>query len=111
MPEARNSSCLTYLNRESECSGGTSFFRFRESGSLVADRAYHERTQSDSKIVETGRDYWPENPEQYWDLAGNVEMSPGRLVIFPSEFFHAAWHPQDSFDSFPRLTMAFWLVQ
>ncbi len=22
-----------------------------------------------------------------------------------------AWHPQDSFESFPRMTMAFWLIQ
>ena len=107
----RNFTCLTYLNRKSECSGGTSFFRFRESGSLVADRAYHERTVSDDRIVETGRDYWADGHERYWDLAGGVEMAPGRLVVFPSEFFHAAWHPEDSFDEFPRVTLAFWLVQ
>ena len=42
---------------------------------------------------------------------GSVEMAPGRLLIFPSEFFHAAWHPMDSFLEFPRLTLAFWLVE
>jgi hypothetical protein len=41
---------------------------------------------------------------------GAVDMVPGRLLIFPSEFFHAAYHPQDSFYEFPRLTLAFWLV-
>lgn len=107
----RTFTCLIYLNRALESSGGTSFFRFRDSGSLVVDRAYHETTQRDPRIVETGKDYWPVEPDLFWDRAGDVEMAPGRLLIFPSEFFHAAWHPEDSFQSFPRLTLAFWMIQ
>ena len=91
--------------------GWNALFPAEESGSLVADRAYHELSQKDNRIVETGRDYWPEGHEQYWETVGSVDMSPGRLLVFPSEFFHAAWHPEDSFDEFPRLTLAFWLVQ
>jgi hypothetical protein len=105
----RSFTCLIYLNLESECSGGTSFFRFRGSGSLVLDRAFDETARADPGIVETGRDYWPGNPDKYWERVGNVDMVPGRLMIFPSEFFHAAWHPTDSFELFPRLTLAFWL--
>lgn len=107
----RTFTCLVYLNRASECSGGTSFFRFRDSGSLVVDQSYHLTTQRDPRIVETGKDYWPIEPDLFWDCVGNAEMVPGRLLIFPSEFFHAAWHPEDSFQSFPRLTLAFWLIQ
>jgi hypothetical protein len=107
----RTFTCLIYLNRASESSGGTRFFRFRESGSLVVDRAFDETTQRDPRIVETGKDYWPVEPDLFWDPAGDIEMAPGRMLIFPSEFFHAAWHPQDSFQSFPRLTLAFWLIQ
>ena len=107
----RTFTCLIYLNRESECSGGTSFFQFRESGSFVSDRAYHEATQRDPRIIETGKDYWPVEPDMFWNRIANIEMLPGRLLIFPSEFYHAAWHPEDSFQTFPRLTLAFWLIQ
>ena len=107
----RSFTCLIYLNRSEECSGGTRFFRYKGSGSLVVDRAYHETTQSDPQIVESGQDYWPTDPDRYWESAGDIAMEPGRLLIFPSEFFHAAWHPEDTFASFPRLTLAFWLIQ
>jgi len=107
----RSFTCLVYLNRSDESSGGTSFFRFRDSGSLVSDRAYSETTQRDARIVESGKDYWPNEPELFWDRAGDIAMVPGRLLVFPSEFFHAAWHPEDSFYAFPRLTLAFWLIQ
>ena len=108
---SRTFTCLIYLNRAEESLGGTSFFRFRGSGSLVVDRAYHETTQSDPRIVETGKDYWPVEPDLFWERVGDLEMAPGRLLIFPSEFFHAAWHPEDGFQSSPRLTLAFWLIQ
>ncbi len=44
------------------------------------------------------------------ELVGAVDMAPARLSIFPSEYFHAAYHPQNSFQDFPRLTLAFWMV-
>lgn len=76
---------ITFLNTENECSGGTSFFK-------------------DIKEMDghTGMDYWSKiskvNPL-------NIEMKPGRTIIFPSEIPHAAWHPIDSFYDFPRLNM------
>jgi hypothetical protein len=110
-PNVRRSfTCIVYLNRASECSGGTAFFRFRRSGSLVLDAQYDQAIQQDLRMGETGRDYWPETPAEFWELVGAVDMAPGRLLIFPSEFFHAAYHPQNSFYDFPRLTLAFWLV-
>lgn len=107
----RTFTCLIYLNREDECSGGTEFFRFRGSGSLVLDRDFDETAKNDPGIVETGKDYWPVDRDRYWEPVGNAPMTPGRMIIFPSEFFHAAWHPEDSFHEFPRLTLAFWLHQ
>jgi hypothetical protein len=106
----RSFTCIVYLNRHDECSGGTAFFRFRKSGSLVLDEAYTRAVQEDPRIAETGRDYWPYDAEEAWERVGAVEMVPGRLLIFPSEYFHAAYHPVDSFYSFPRLTLAFWMV-
>ncbi len=106
----RSFTCIVYLNRASESSGGTAFFRFRRSSSLVLDEAYDQAIQQDLRMGETGQDYWPEAPGELWELVGAVDMVPGRLLIFPSEYFHAAHHPQDSFYDFPRLTLAFWLV-
>jgi uncharacterized protein (TIGR02466 family) len=106
----RSFTCIVYLNRSEECSGGTAFFRFKKSSSLVLDEAYARTVHEDSRVAETGLDYWPDRAEQFWELVGTVEMAPGRLLIFPSEFFHAAYHPQDSFFDFPRLTLAFWMI-
>ena len=106
----RSFTCIVYLNQRSECSGGTAFFRFKQSNSLVHDEVYEQASQQDPRIAETGRDYWPENAGEFWDTIGAVDMVPGRLLLFPSEYFHAAYHPQDSFYDFPRLTLAFWMI-
>ncbi|HET8698561.1 MAG TPA: TIGR02466 family protein [Gammaproteobacteria bacterium] len=106
----RSFTCILYLNRREECSGGTAFFRFKKSGSLVLDEAYARAMQQDPRIAETGLDYWGAAAGDWWDMVGTVDMAPGRLLIFPSEYFHAAYHPQNSFFDFPRLTLAFWMV-
>jgi uncharacterized protein (TIGR02466 family) len=106
----RSFTCILYLNRPKECSGGTAFFRFKKSGSLVLDEPYARAIKEDSRIAETGLDYWGGGAEEWWETVGTVDMAPGRLLIFPSEYFHAAYHPQNSFYDFPRLTLAFWMV-
>jgi hypothetical protein len=106
----RSLTCILYLNRREECSGGTAFFRFKKSGSLVFDEAYARAIQDDPRLAETGLDYWSGEAGDWWERVGTVDMVPGRLLIFPSEYFHAAYHPQNSFYDFPRLTLAFWMV-
>jgi uncharacterized protein (TIGR02466 family) len=106
----RSFTCIVYLNRKTECSGGTAFFRFKKSGSLVLDEQYVGAVGENSRLAETGLDYWPSAPDESWERVGTVDMAPGRLLIFPSEHFHAAYHPQNSFYDFPRLTLAFWMV-
>jgi uncharacterized protein (TIGR02466 family) len=106
----RSFTCITYLNRPEECSGGTGFFRFKKSGSLVLDEPYARAIREEPRLAETGLDYWPGGAAESWELVGTVDMVPGRLLIFPSEYFHAAYHPQNSFYDFPRLTLAFWMV-
>ena len=106
----RSFTCILYLNRREECSGGTGFFRFKKSGSLVLDEPYARAVREDSRLAETGLDYWGGAAGDWWEHVGTVDMAPGRLLIFPSEYFHAAYHPQNSFYEFPRLTLAFWMV-
>jgi hypothetical protein len=110
-PKAQRSfTCIVYLNRREECSGGTAFFRFKKTSSLVLDEPYLQAIREDTRLAETGLDYWPAGTDEWWETVGTVDMVPGRLLIFPSEFFHAAHHPRNSFYEFPRLTLAFWLV-
>jgi uncharacterized protein (TIGR02466 family) len=106
----RSFTCIVYLNRREECSGGTAFFRFKRSGSLVLDETYAKAIRDDPKLAETGLDYWPAAADESWERVGTIDMAPGRLLIFPSEYFHAAYHPQNSFYVFPRLTLAFWMI-
>jgi len=106
----RSLTCVLYLNSREESSGGTGFFRFRPSNSLVFDEPYARAMQANPRIGETGFDYWPERADEHWELVGSVDMVPGRMLIFPSEYFHAAYHPKDSFTEFPRLTLAFWMI-
>lgn len=106
----RSFTCILYLNAPEECSGGTAFFRFKPSNSLTLDEGYARAVKEDSRVAETGLDYWPEASREHWELVGTVDMVPGRLLIFPSEYFHSAHHPVDSFYAFPRLTLAFWMV-
>jgi hypothetical protein len=104
----RSFTCIVYLNSEPECSGGTGFFRFRPSGSLTLDERYVRDQQANPALIESGRDYW--GSDAFWETVGSIDMVPGRLIIFPSEYYHAAYHPKDSFYDFPRLTLAFWMI-
>lgn len=106
----RSFTCIVYLNRPEECSGGTAFFRFKHSNSLVIDEGYARAVEKEPQIAETGLDYWPEQTRDSWERVGVVEMVPGRLLIFPSQYFHSAYHPENSFYDFPRLTLAFWMI-
>ena len=106
----RSFTCIVYLNSPEESSGGTAFFKFLPSNSLTMDEAYARAVTKDGRVGETGHDYWPDDTLEHWEQIGEVEMKPGRMMIFPSEFFHSAWHPLNSFYDFPRMTLAFWMI-
>lgn len=110
VPAKRSFTCLTYVNTAAESSGGTAFYRFKPSGSPVLDDRFDQMVEQDAALVENGRDYWFENPERYWERIGVVDMVPNRFIIFPSEFYHAAYHPDDWFFDFPRMTLVFWML-
>lgn len=83
--------CLVYLNDVDECSGGTAFFNRKDT----------------MPTWEDGTDYWP--PKDEWSLSAVIPMVPNRLVIFPAEYYHAAYHPENSFYNSPRLTLVYWM--
>jgi hypothetical protein len=77
---------ITFLNNKYECSGGTTLFK-------------------NIPCTEGNRcmDYWSHLKNV--GTPTNIEMKPGKTIIFPSKIPHAAWHPIDSFYDFPRLNM------
>src|SRR5690606_5274800 len=77
----RSFTCIVYLNRPEECSGGTAFFRFKPSGSLVLDEAYVRAIREEPRLSESGLDYWPSEADESWELVGAVDMAPGRMLI------------------------------
>jgi hypothetical protein len=87
---------ITYLNKEEECSGGTSLFKTINK----ADMDGH-----------TGMDYWTKVPIEKMGKIINIEMKPNRTIIFKSDTPHAAWHPVDSFYDFPRHNVVFRIEQ
>lgn len=110
LPGKRTFTCLVYLNSPGECSGGTAFFRFRKTQSLVEDEAFKTALRLDERLQKNVLDYWPRDPDVYWENLGAISMVTGRMLIFPGQYFHGAYHPEDSFFDFPRLTLVFWLV-
>ena len=74
------------------------------------DEAYARAVKEDPRVGETGLDYWPSETYDEWERVGAIDMLPGRMLIFPSQYFHAAYHPLDSFYDFPRMTLAFWMI-
>lgn len=100
---------IHFLNDASECSGGTAFFRHKASGRI--DLRAHQRAafyRQYPHLIEDGGDYWHERFTAEWEPIGGVEMKPGRTVIFPGEFIHAAHHPDDLYMDFPRLNLVHW---
>ena len=110
VPGKQTFTCLLYLNSPDECTGGTAFFKFRKTQSLVADQRFESVFRDDKRLQENALDYWPRDPDVYWENLGAISMATGRMIIFPAQYFHAAFHPEDSFFDFPRLTLAFWML-
>jgi len=107
--------CLIYLNKQDECSGGTAFFRNKYTGkthhygNIDLDPEMNEFFIKYPPHAETGFEYWAHKDMQHWEMTGFVEMKPNRMVIFPANYFHAAYHPVNGFFDYPRLTMIYWM--
>jgi hypothetical protein len=102
--------CIVYLNSKEESSGGTAFFKNKIIRSTIGTTTIADKfTEDYPQTYENGKDYWA--PMEYWDMVGHVPMEPNRLVIFPAEYYHSAYHPQNSFYEFPRLSLAYWMKE
>jgi hypothetical protein len=85
--------CLVYLNEQSDVTGGTAFFE----------------NVNPLTTMENGDDYWP--VQEDWKIKDYVKMVTNRLVIFPSNVIHAAYHPENHYYERPRLTLVYWMEE
>lgn len=103
---------LVYLNRGRELRGGTAFYRHIETGREtipMTPAAFHRFIKKHIEIpgnMENGSSYWCEYTK-YWEKFHLCEMRFNRLVIFPSQVFHGAWHEPGWFNSYPRINQVF----
>lgn len=82
---------LLFLNSKKSCSGGTIFFN------NLKPNENNEQLN-----------YWGAD-KKCWEKIGHINMEPNRLLVFPSDQFHSAYHPENSFFNDPRLTLVFQL--
>ena len=60
--------------------------------------------------IEDGRSYYQENPEIHWILPPKfIEHNFNKVVIYPAEMYHGAYHDTLDFTEYPRITMVSFL--
>lgn len=95
------------LNTDDEAAGGTAFYRYRdlelEYCPLGADFASTLERVCQPPNVEDGRSYFNREFDTYWERMHMVPMRFNRLLIFPSNLWHGAWHPVGAFRDYPRI--------
>jgi hypothetical protein len=91
IPDVKLYTCLVYLNSKETSSGGTVFFN-------------NVTPNTNNECI----DYWGADPK-CWQEIGHINMVPNRIVVFPSEYWHAAYHPDNAFYNDPRVTFVFQL--
>jgi hypothetical protein len=107
---------LVYLNTKEECRGGTALYRHLATGreslpmsSQKAQVAFNRKYIDLPELREDGSTYWCEYG-RYWERFHLIKMKFNRLVIFPSEIFHAAWHEPGWFMDYPRINQVFFSI-
>ena len=61
--------------------------------------------------VENGRSYYQEEPEKHWKLPPKfIEHNFNKVIIYPADMYHGAYHDKLDFMKYPRITIASFLV-
>ena len=97
-----------YLNTEEEQNGGTAIYRFKDNG---RNRVFGEdfdyllkNKEKYAHLIETGQSYYDENWRDFWEIDRVLTMKFNRVVIYPGYFFHGAYHTDNAFRHYPRVT-------
>lgn len=104
---------LIYLNTPNESRGGTALYKHLQTGresvpmnSPRAHVAFMRKYIDLPGASEDGRTYWFEYG-RIWERFHLIKMKYNRLIIFPSEVFHGAWHEPNWFMDYPRINQVF----
>ena len=104
---------IIYLNLPEEVHGGTAIYRHKEIGKCRGFSEDFDRFNENPKkylhLVEDGKCYYDPNWQEYWILERVLEMKHNRVVIYPGYFFHGAYHVNNAFRDYPRITQACFL--
>ncbi|WP_294332974.1 DUF6445 family protein [uncultured Sphingomonas sp.] len=97
-----------YLNLPSEAHGGTAIYRSRHSGQpRIFAREYLLRKAAPEQfpyLNEDGLCYYALDWQEHWELAYLLEMKFNRLVLYPGYMYHGAYHVDNAFRQYPRIT-------
>ncbi len=99
---------LVYLNTNSESRGGTFLYRHIKSGleSIPLENKPYKNFLKNHLKSSKKTPFWNKY-QKVWLPFHLLEMKFNRLVIFPSQVFHGAWHQPNWFSTYPRITQVF----
>ena len=108
----RQFSILTYLNKNEDCVGGTSFFK---NTLLNTCLPYNNDTTfwrlHDEGIFQSSGFWMKPEHRAAWEVRKTVDMKLNRTIIFPADVFHSAFIPTDIYATRPRVTMVTWMEE
>jgi len=91
-----------YLNLPEECSGGTSFYKFKGSKHVDLDNIDPDLTMYDRYLLESDG--------HHWEKLYQVEMKFNRLILYRQNILHTPYILPDTFtDECPRLNQMFFM--
>ena len=95
------------LNTDDEAAGGTAFYRYRDLDleCCPLGSAFHDTLARvcQPPNIEDGQSYFNREIDAYWERLHLVPMRFNRLLVFPSNLWHGAWHPPGAFRQYPRI--------
>lgn len=98
------------FNTDDEAAGGTAFYRYRPLALECSPLGDEFHTVLDTVCVppnvEDGTSYFNRDIDTYWERTHLVPMRFNRLLLFPSNLWHGAWHPPGAFREYPRINQA-----
>ncbi len=103
---------LVYLNTNKEARGGTALYRHKKTGresipmGKVSYSRFHDEHIQAPGAGKTGETFWCYY-KKFWEPFHLIPMKFNRLIIFPSQVFHGAWHEPTWFKEYPRIVQVF----
>jgi hypothetical protein len=108
---------LLYLNHDDEVQfkTGTAFYKSKFNGiantnklGKLEKRAVDDFTLN-SGIEEDGYDYYLHDWKKFWEPAGFIQSKFNRLLMWPGDIYHGAYHGSEDFVDYPRVNQCFFL--